>query len=371
MTGIPTVSDLVAALERRFPAAWAEPWDRVGLLVGDADVPLERVYVTLDATRQALAAAAEAGANVLLTHHPAFLTAPETVTPGSPGGAIALAAASAGVALACAHTNLDRAPEGASALARALGLDPVSPLEGSRNPSSLVTLYAPEAAADAIVAAMTTAGAGRIGEYVGCAYLARGEGRFTPIGAASPTLGAPASESRVAEVMLQMTCPTSQVDSVIRAAATEHPYEEPAIFVSNGDLRRGAAALGRICRVPEGTTLGDLARRAADELGCSPRCWGRVDEPVETAACVSGSAGSLVGSALSAKASVLVAGEVRYHDATMALEAGMSVIELGHDASEWPLVSVLAEVARSVVPKSSDVVQALFSRRWWSLGEKS
>jgi len=63
-----------------------------------------------------------------------------------------------------------------------------------------------------------------------------------------------------------------------------------------------------------------------------------------------GSGGSLIEAALAA-ADVCVTGEVRYHDAIAATSRGLSIIELGHDVSEWPIVSVLADLVRSAVPE--------------------
>lgn len=61
-----TIGGLEKALLKEFPAEDAEKWDRTGLLVGERSLPVTRVAVALDATPAAVAAAAEAGANVLL-----------------------------------------------------------------------------------------------------------------------------------------------------------------------------------------------------------------------------------------------------------------------------------------------------------------
>ncbi len=124
-----TVADLCAHLDATIPFSWAEPWDRVGLLVGDASAPVTRVLVTLDPTRSALVRAAQAGANVLVTHHPAFLDPLETVVAAQGSAGVAFEAARRGVALICCHTNLDRSLQGADALPAALGLQVRGPLE--------------------------------------------------------------------------------------------------------------------------------------------------------------------------------------------------------------------------------------------------
>lgn len=131
-----TVGDLVSYLDRRLPFSWAEDWDRVGLLAGDPSVEITRVFVSLDPTVSALRRALDAGANVLLTHHPSILDPLTEVVAGNPEGAVVFEAVAAGVALVNCHTNLDRAPEGAGALADALGLESAGPLEGPHEDAS-------------------------------------------------------------------------------------------------------------------------------------------------------------------------------------------------------------------------------------------
>lgn len=135
-----TIGGLEKALLKEFPAEDAEKWDRTGLLVGERSLPVTRVAVALDATPGAVAAAAEAGANVLLTHHPAFLEAPDAFAPEASAlespGAVVWAAIRNQVALMDFHTALDVSPAAARVLPGMLGLKFTlrfaEPLEGSR-----------------------------------------------------------------------------------------------------------------------------------------------------------------------------------------------------------------------------------------------
>ncbi|KUK47931.1 MAG: Uncharacterized protein XD74_1453, partial [Actinobacteria bacterium 66_15] len=49
-----TVAGLVGRLEEAFDPAWAEEWDRVGLICGDPSARVEGALVTLDATAEAV-----------------------------------------------------------------------------------------------------------------------------------------------------------------------------------------------------------------------------------------------------------------------------------------------------------------------------
>ncbi len=68
-----TLRDVVAALERLYPPATAQSWDRVGLVTGDLDQPVTRIHLALDPTLAVIEEARAAQADLLITHHPLLL----------------------------------------------------------------------------------------------------------------------------------------------------------------------------------------------------------------------------------------------------------------------------------------------------------
>jgi dinuclear metal center YbgI/SA1388 family protein len=363
----PTVGDLLAHLDTELPEAWAEPWDRVGLLVGDRCAPLTRVLVSLDPTPDALGRAVAAGAEVLLTHHPAFLDPPDTLSPASGLQGVPFAAASAGVALIAAHTNLDRAPAGAAALPSALGLVVEEPLESSREPVAVIVTYTPVDATARVLSALAGAGAGRVGYYAECSFTSPGTGRFTPLGGAAPVSGRRGERSAAAEDRIEVVCPPSAVDAAVGALRAAHPYEEPVVLVSESELDRGAARMGRVCRAPAGVTLEGLAGLVGRSLGVRPTVWGDAASRVRRIAVAPGSGRSLVGDAVRAGCDVIITGELRYHEALNAAVAGLAVVEAGHDATEWPLTRALAKIATSAPGLGiSRVVLDDPKTNWWT-----
>jgi dinuclear metal center YbgI/SA1388 family protein len=363
----PRVADLVAALETAMPAAWAEPWDAVGLLVGDPRARVSRVFVSLDPTHASLAEAVDAGADVLLTHHPAFLTPPTRLTAGAGAAGLPFAAAAAGIALVCAHTNLDRAPAGADALARALGLEIEGPLESSGQDVAVVVTYAPTDAVEPVLAALAGAGAGSIGRYAGCSFTSAGTGRFTPLDGSAPCAGVRGSGASVDEVRIEVVCDRGSVDAVSAAARAAHPYEEPVIAVQEASLSRGVARLGRVCAAPKGATTASLATLVSQRLGVKARGWGEAGRAVSRVAIAPGSGRSLVEDAVRAGCDAFVTGELRYHEALDAAARGLAVIEAGHDATEWPLVPVLADAARGTAGLAPDaVIVGARADVWWT-----
>lgn len=128
-----TVGELERALLDAYPAADAERWDRTGLSVGDPSAELTGVACALDPTPAALEEAARRGANVLLTHHPVFIDAPEAFKPvgaGAPfAGATVFEAARTGVACMNFHTALDVSAAAQDVLPGMLRLERTSVLQ--------------------------------------------------------------------------------------------------------------------------------------------------------------------------------------------------------------------------------------------------
>jgi len=108
-----TVGAWLDLVHEAYPPSDALSWDRPGLQVGDPTWPVSRVLVALDVTRAVLDEAAAVPGTLLLAHHPLLLQPLTSLTPATAAGALALHAASRGVAVAAAHTNLDAADDGA------------------------------------------------------------------------------------------------------------------------------------------------------------------------------------------------------------------------------------------------------------------
>ena len=121
------VKDIYRLIDTMAPFSSQEEWDNSGLLVGRADQKVDRVLVTLDCTGEAVAHARQTGAQLILSHHPVIFSPLRTLDPSHP----AVAAAVGGMAVLCAHTNVDKAEGGLSDwMAEALGLSFPQPLAG-------------------------------------------------------------------------------------------------------------------------------------------------------------------------------------------------------------------------------------------------
>lgn len=124
-----TVADVADVLAQRYPPEWAEPWDRVGLVLGEPDAPVRRVLCVVDCVPQTVAEARRLGVDLIVAHHPLLLRPVSSVAPTSYKGRIVHDLIRAGIALYTAHTNADAANPGVSdALAARIGLVDLRPL---------------------------------------------------------------------------------------------------------------------------------------------------------------------------------------------------------------------------------------------------
>lgn len=127
----PSLADVVAVLEEFYPSSTAMSWDRVGLVTGDPDQPVQRVRFAVDPTLGVIEQARDDGIDLLVTHHPLLLRGVNSVATTTAKGAAITALVVADIALYCAHTNADIARPGVNdALAAACGLpDGCAPLD--------------------------------------------------------------------------------------------------------------------------------------------------------------------------------------------------------------------------------------------------
>lgn len=336
-------------LEQWAPLQYAEDWDNPGLEVGDRDRELKKVMVALTPGEEAVRAAVEAKADLLLTHHPLIFKPLKQVNSDTATGRIVQMLIRNDVGLYCAHTNLDIAEGGVNdVLAEALQLQDVKPLADlTADVCYKVVVYVPAGYEEAVRTAMCDAGAGCIGNYSSCTFQARGTGTFLPGDSTSPFLGQAGRMEYADEYRLETIVPQAFLSAVIKAMEAAHPYEEVAYDVfrlENGGKQRG---IGRVGVLAETVTLAEFLEQVGTRLQCESLTYrGDLQKPVKKVALCGGSGISYLKAAKRAGADVYVTGDMKYHDAQLARELGMCVIDAGHFGTEKMITRALAEFAQ-------------------------
>lgn len=94
----------------------------------------------------------------------------------------------------------------------------------------LLVCYVPEQAASKLKEAVFAAGAGKLGDYEQCCWQTSGEGQFMPLAGSNPYLGSQDQLETVAELKLELLCPKNNLEAIISALRSSHPYETPAFY---------------------------------------------------------------------------------------------------------------------------------------------
>ena len=351
------VANLIEAMETVAPLRYAEPWDRVGLLIGRPESPLTGgVLLTIDLTEPVLQEAMEKGARAIVAYHAPIWEPITRLTSESVRGRILLGCAEAGISVYTPHTALDAAPggvtdwlcEGLSAGGDRIDGDcrALTPLvEDDRSRTKIVT-FVPENDLERVRSALATAGAGHIGGYELCSFSTLGEGTFLGGEQTKPAIGQAGCLETVDERRLEMMCSKSGVALAIETLRKFHPYEEPVIDVYEllGTAQRHVGA-GRRLVLDQPTTMRELAERCRSFLD---RARIKValpagDRPITHIGVVPGAGESLLPEAIGEQCQAFVTGEMRHHQVMEALHAGLAVMLCGHTNTERGYLPRLAK----------------------------
>ncbi len=341
------IHDAVDWLNSRIPLATAADWDNVGLLVGDLDEPLHRVATCLTLTPQTAKEALAYQANLVLVHHPILFKGAKSLVASKPKEKMVVDLIRGNVAVYSAHTAWDNAPGGINdQLLRILGVSCSPPLRRSLDSDWVkVVVFVPPAARETLAQAMFSQGAGSLGNYAGCSFRTTGTGTFCGNEKSNPAIGSINTREEVAEERLEAICHKKDLNRVICALRQNHPYEEPAFDILSlmPDPTRSIGE-GRIGELDQPKSLGELAQSLTFGLGIkSCLAIGSREQRITKIAVACGAAGAFLNDAIKQGADLFVTGELRYHEALDAREAGLGVLVLGHHASEHFAMKGLGE----------------------------
>ncbi len=301
---------------------------------------MRRVLFAVDPVEQVVDEALQAGADLLVTHHPLFLRGTSSVAATTAKGRVVHALVRGGCALHVAHTNADRAAGGVSeALAALFDLRGGAPLEPlPDDPLDTLSFTVPRADAERVTQAVHDAGAGALGAYDRAGWSVAGTGTFRPLPGARPALGEVGREERLDEDRVEVVLRRERRAAVLSALRAAHPYEQVALTLVEQPSPPGPLGLGRVGALPAPLRLRELVERAEQVL---PRtAWGvraaGDPEAVVTRLAVCGGAGDgLLRAAAASGAQAYLTSDLRHHPASEAPE-GLALLDAAHWATEWP-----------------------------------
>ena len=123
------VEEILSLLDTIAPFDTAQPWDNVGLMVGDPKQEISSIVVSLDPSFEAISFTQKKGAELIITHHPLLFHPLNSINLQENTARKISMLLSSGISLLSMHTNLDIAEGGvADVLAEKLKLQDVENL---------------------------------------------------------------------------------------------------------------------------------------------------------------------------------------------------------------------------------------------------
>lgn len=370
------IRDLVKVMQDLAPAEYAEPWDKVGLLAGDAEAELHGpVVLTIDLTEAVLAEAIGLKAGAIVAYHPPIFEPLARVTSATPRQRVILRAIQAGMAIYSPHTALDAIPGGVTDwLCEGLsGGEPgrilgdcraLLPHAKSATTQELkIVTFLPADAVERVRHALATAGAGIIGAYTVCSFAVPGSGTFLGGEGTSPRVGEAGRLEQVAEVRLEMVCSKAALPLALETLSRFHPYEEPAVDVYEllGRPQRHHGP-GRRIVLDQPATVAELAERLKKHLNIQVVNVAMAhdqDRAITHIGVCPGSGASLAAAARADGCDVYITGEMQHHDVIASLHSGLSLILAGHTNTERGYLPRLARRLESMLSGVSFKVSAV------------
>ena len=346
------VKEITAAIEEIAPVIYQESYDNCGIQVGDMNMEVTGVLLTLDVTEDVLAEAMRLRCNMIVAHHPLIFSGLKRIAGRNYVERIVQKAIKNDITIYAAHTNLDNMVAGVNAkIAEKLGLINTKILSPKANTLSKLYTYAPLSVADKVRDAMFAAGAGNIGKYSECSFNTPGLGSFKAGSGANPAIGfAGGPRETVQEVKIEVLVEKHQERKVLQALFNAHSYEEVAyeiIPLPNTNQEIGAGLIGSLpTPMPESTFLAYLKTQMKAD------CIRHTNLPghnIERVAFCGGSGSFLLNDAIAAKADIFITGDFKYHQFFDA-EGKIIIADIGHYETEQFTPEIFESVLKKKFP---------------------
>jgi len=337
------------------PKALAQDYDNPGLLIGHPDVEVDTIAFALEGSARSVKTAINKGANLLVTHHPFIFKPIYNVDQSTPAGGVIELAIKSNLAIYAAHTNFDAVKGGMNdILVKKLGFDPAVPFIPEK-PGTIFKLvtFVPESHLEKVSGALFSINAGVIGKYKGCSFRSKGYGTFIPQDGADPFSGKVGKPSLEKEIRMETLVSKDILGRAIKELLNAHPYDEPAFDVYPlKNMEYEKSGLGRFTSLRKTTTLVSLANQIKEKLKIkSVRIVGARRTRISNVVVCSGSGSFLVPLINKPHRTCLVTGDIKYHDAQLALDRGLSIIDAGHFATEIIFAKAMRDIFKKAVAK--------------------
>ena len=340
------IEEVIQLMGEVAPVRLAEDWDNVGLQVGDSSLESNNVLISLDLNAAVLKEAKAKNCGLIITHHPLIFKAINSVNSQTETGRLIMELIKNDITLFSAHTNLDIAEGGLNDyLADKLDLINIEILNVSREDNYYkLVVFVPEDHLQNLKDLLYENGAGRIGNYSHSGFTVSGTGSFKPLADSEPFLGEKNKVNNVKEYRLETIVKAEDSNKITKKMIKAHPYEEPAWDLYKLENIKDSKGIGRIAYLNNALTLEEFIIKVKNKLSLNNfKYVGSKDKMIKKVAICSGSGADFIKDAAFNGVDLYLTGDLKYHEAQLAEELNMALIDFGHYGSEKFVKELLYE----------------------------
>ncbi|MXN91568.1 Nif3-like dinuclear metal center hexameric protein [Flavobacterium sp. Sd200] len=342
------IKDIISVLETMAPIAYAEDFDNVGLLTGNAETNVTGVLVCHDALETVINEAIQQQCNLVVCFHPILFSGLKKITGKNYVERAIIKAIKNDVAIYAVHTALDNHKQGVNKIfCDALGLSNTKillPKEGFIK--KLVTYTVPENH-EKLRNALFAAGAGSIGNYNNCSFNSHGTGTYKGNSESNPQVGVRGEFTETPEIKIEVTFEKHLENRILKSLFTNHIYEEVAYEVyslSNSHQNIGMGMTGDLAQPMEEKEFLHFVKEKMVANGIRHSAF--TGKKISKVAVLGGSGSFAIKAAIAAGADAFLTADLKYHQFYEA-EGQLLLADIGHFESERYTAKYMADYLRS------------------------
>lgn len=329
------IKDIFPILELMAPLAYAEDFDNVGLLTGNADAEATGILVCHDALEEVMDEAITTNCNLVVCFHPILFSGLKKITGKNYVERAVIKAIKNDIAIYAVHTALDNHNHGVNKIfANALGLINTKilvPKEGFIQ--KLVTYTVPDNHLQ-LRNALFAAGAGSIGNYDNCSFNSNGRGTYQGNDDSDPVVGNSGEFTETDEIKIEVTFEKHLQGKILKALFANHVYEEVAYEIYNLQNRHQNIGLGMVGELPEALDEAAFLLLVKDKMQAGGiRHSTFTGRQIRKVAVLGGAGSFAIKNAITAGADAYLTADLKYHQFYEA-EGKLLLADIGHFESE-------------------------------------
>jgi len=360
-----TVKSITEIIEQIAPKNLALNWDNVGLQIGSLSTQVKRILLCLDVNEQVINEAIERDVQLIISHHPLIFSPIKNVTTETYKGNLIIKAIENKLNIYVAHTNIDGSEGGLNSyIAGLLNLQNTEVIDPIGEESLYkIAVFIPEGHEEIVSNELSRAGAGHIGNYSHCTFRTHGEGTFKPLEGTNPFIGEINKIECVKEIRLETIVKQRDLHKAVDAMLKAHPYEEVAYDVYKlSNIQSEKNGIGRVGELEQPVIFRDFIEHMKNVFNTKHlKVTGMIDETIKRVAVVNGSGAEYISKAAKLNCDLLITGDVKYHDAQMAEELNLKIIDVGHYESEIFFIDLLNDYLSEQFKKHNIQVEVISS----------